>query len=44
MDDPIQGVLADNPAVAARLRELDTEMAALKGEVRQMLMSPEWNE
>jgi len=26
------------------LRELDKEMAILRSEVQQMLMSPEWNE
>ncbi len=43
-DDPLRGVLADDPAVAARLRELDVATASLQGEVRDMLMSPEWNE
>ena len=43
-DDTMRRVLADIPEVAARLRELDKEMAMLRGEVQQMLMSPEWNE
>ena len=43
-DDPMRRVLADIPEVAARLRELDKEMAILRSEVQQMLMSPEWNE
>jgi TolB-like protein/Tfp pilus assembly protein PilF len=42
-DDPMRRVLADIPEVAARLRELDMDMASLQGEVRQMLQEPEWN-
>jgi tetrahydromethanopterin S-methyltransferase subunit G len=37
-------VLADIPEVAARLRELDKEMAILRSEVQQMLMSREWQQ
>ena len=43
-DDSMRRVLADIPEVAARLRELDREMAVLRSEVQQMLMSPEWNQ
>jgi TolB-like protein/tetratricopeptide (TPR) repeat protein len=43
-NDPMLRVLADIPEVAARLGELDKEMAVLRNEVQQMLMSPEWNE
>ena len=36
--------LAELPEVAARMRELDRELLTLQGEVRQMLLEPEWNE
>jgi tetratricopeptide (TPR) repeat protein len=42
--DPMRRVLADIPEVAARLRELDKEMAILRSEVQQMLMSREWQQ
>ena len=43
-DDPLRRELADIPEVAARLRELDQETAAMRSEVQQMMMSPAWNE
>jgi TolB-like protein/Flp pilus assembly protein TadD len=43
-NDPLLQPIAQRPEVAARLNELDQELALLLDEVQQMLMSPEWNE
>ena len=36
--------LAQQPEVAARLRDREMELAALRSEVETMLLEPEWNQ
>ena len=43
-NDPRLKQLAQRPEIAARLNELDVELASLQGEVRELLLSPEWAE
>jgi len=41
---PLYRGLAQQPEVAARLRERSTEIAVLRDEVQTMLLEPEWNQ
>jgi len=41
---PLFRQLAQQPEVAARLRERDIELAELRSEVESMLLEPEWNQ
>jgi TolB-like protein/Tfp pilus assembly protein PilF len=38
------GVLYEDPVVAARLSQLDTEFARLREQVSEMMQEPEWNQ
>jgi len=41
---PMYQELSNIPEIAARLRERDTELAALRAEVEEMMLKPEWNQ
>ena len=43
-ETPLYRELANMPEVAARIRERNAEIAALRSEVEAMLLQPEWNQ
>ena len=41
---PLYRELSESPEIAARLRQRDNELAALRGEVAEMMLKPEWQQ